>query len=102
VSEFNPRSNDAMFAKILGRLDSQDKKMCERLEAQDKFVEVRHLANAHTLDSILIQTKATNGRVTKLEKIEERRAIRWQLAVKVGAGVSTIAGAIWAVVSVFL
>jgi len=42
---FNPKSNDAVFATILARLESQDKSLAKILE----------------------QTTLTNGRVTKLE-----------------------------------
>ncbi len=46
VSGFNPNSHDAMFAKILTRMDAQDQK----------------------LDAILEQATCTNGRVGHLER----------------------------------
>lgn len=100
--DFNPNSVDAQFARLIAGLDAQDTKMAELLKAQDKFVEVRHRANARVLDEILIQAKSTNGRVTKLEASETSRAIRWRYTVAIGGALSTIAGAIWAVISAFL
>lgn len=45
-SDFNPQSTDAMFAKIMARLESQDRVLFEIRE----------------------QTMKTNGRVTDLER----------------------------------
>jgi hypothetical protein len=55
--DFNDKSPDAMFAKILTHLDAQD-------DENDR----RHQENKTTLESILKEGKLTNGRVTKLEK----------------------------------
>jgi hypothetical protein len=55
--DFNPFSHDAQFAKII-----------ERLDKQDRETERHHCENKRTLSAIRDQTTLTNGRVTKLEK----------------------------------
>lgn len=69
---FNPHSNDAMFARILARMDAQDQK----------------------LDAILDQATRTNGRVGHLE--------RWRDEVKAKVAVvsACISGAV--AVSVYI
>lgn len=59
---FNPRSGDAMFARVLERLDQQDRD-AERRERESK----EHLTRIET------QVRVTNGRVTALEN--------WKIAV---------------------
>jgi len=92
MNDFNPKSPDAMFAKILTRLDQQD-----------KDTEKRHQENKATLVEIREQTTLTNGRVTKLEqtaatvdrvkKLEDARIyfVGWV------AGVLGLAGMAWAI-----
>lgn len=54
--EFNPMSTDAMFAKVLARLDEQD-----------RAAEKREHSLRDQLRRIEEQAKLTNGRVTALE-----------------------------------
>ncbi len=52
--DYNPSSTDAMFSRLMARLDGQDK----------------------TLEEILREVRRTNGRVTKLETAKEVTAGR--------------------------
>lgn len=68
---FNPNSHDATFARVLARMDEQDRK----------------------LDSILSHVEKTNGRVTGLELWRE--VVKSNVAV-LSAGISaTVAAAAW-------
>jgi hypothetical protein len=68
--DYNPNSMDAQFAGVLQRLSSQD----------------------NALQKILIQTTATNGRVTI---VEQKLEGRWKYLVGGGAGVSLCAMVLW-------
>ena len=65
---YNENSNDAMFSKLLSRL-----------EAQDKMTKIHFQHVTEQLEVIATQTKLTNGRVTKLE--QWRDAINTKVAV---------------------
>jgi uncharacterized protein YlxW (UPF0749 family) len=88
---FNPLSVDAMFSRILERLDSQEKDQ-----------EKRHTENVTELREIRAQTTATNGRVTKLEKtaatVDQVKKLEDQRNTFTGyiAAITTIAGIAWA------
>ena len=73
AGDFNPNSIDAQLARILVRLENQDT----------------------TLGEILTQTKATNGRVTKLEG--DRKYL-----LGLSAGVAGAIATVWQVVTAFL
>lgn len=76
MSNFNPDSPDATFARIIARLDEQDR-MAAMRDAN---------ANAK-LDRIEGQVLKTNGRVSVIET--------WKTAINARIGVySTLAGAI--------
>ncbi len=69
---FNPNSHDATFARVLARMDEQDRK----------------------LDSILSHVQKTNGRVTALELWRE--VLKAKVAV-ISAGISAlVAFSVWA------
>jgi hypothetical protein len=69
---FNPNSHDATFARVLARMDEQDRK----------------------LDSILSHVERTNGRVTALELWRE--VLKAKVAV-ISAGISAfVAFSAWA------
>lgn len=65
---FNPNSHDATFARVLARMDEQDRK----------------------LDSILAHVEKTNGRVTGLEVWREVLKARVGL---ISAGISAVVAA---------
>jgi hypothetical protein len=92
---FNPNSIDAQLAVVITRLNAQD-------ESQAKA----HRENTSVLDAILTQTKATNGRVTKLEikvsGIESKAESRWRHIAGVTAGISGTVFVVWEVVKVAL
>jgi hypothetical protein len=75
--DFNDKSPDAMFAKILAHLD-----------AQDEQTDQRHEENKTTLESILTEAKRTNGRVTKLEK-------KWIYVAGLVIGGWFVIGVVW-------
>jgi hypothetical protein len=78
VADFNPFSLDAQVATVIEKLKHQDRKSAEM-----------HAQNTKVLGEILIQAKATNGRVTKLE-------MQWRYVMGCAAGISLIIGAVWA------
>lgn len=75
--EFNPMSSDAMFAKVLARLDEQD-----------RAAEKREALLRDQLGRIELQAKLTNGRVSRLE--QERWVQRGAVAV-----ISIVATTLW-------
>jgi hypothetical protein len=81
VADFNPFSSDAQFAKII-----------ERLDRQDRETERHHCENKKTLSAIREQTTLTNGRVTKLEK-------KWIYAAGLVVGGWFVIGVVWAVIT---
>lgn len=66
---YDPNSADAMFARILERNDSQDRK----------------------LDQILSQVKQTNGRVTLLERWRDILTAKVAVIAGIGSIVTTAA-----------
>lgn len=79
---FNPNSTDAMFARILARLEEQDR---TKVTTDAQFLAV--------LNEIRAEAKITNGRVTGLE--DWRTATKAKLAV-VSASVSAVVAAfVW-------
>lgn len=64
---YDPHSNDAMFSRVMQRLDSQDR----------------------TLNEILAEVKKTNGRVSSLET--DREVMRSKTSM-IAAGVSAVVG----------
>jgi len=79
MSHFDENSSDAMFSRIL-----------ERLDGQDRAAEARDKAANEKLDRIERQALKTNGRVTLLES--------WQTDVK--ARVAVVAGSVSVVIAV--
>ncbi len=75
---FDPHSTDAMFAKVLARLDEQDR-TASKTNADFLLV----------LSEIRTEAKKTNGRVTGLERW--RDVITAKVAV-IAAGASLIGG----------
>jgi hypothetical protein len=79
AGDFNPFSTDAQFAKII-----------ERLDRQDRETERHHSENKKTLSAIRDQTTITNGRVTKLEK-------KWIYVAGLIIGGWFVIGVVWVV-----
>ena len=68
---YDPNSNDAMFSRLMNRLDSQDE----------------------TLKQILAEVKRTNGRVTRLET--DKAVGKGQMAVISVVVTGTLGAASW-------
>lgn len=88
AQDFNPNSVDATIATVLERLDSQD-------EARSQ----QHEENKKVLGEILVQAKATNGRVTQSEKdiaaIREEFRGKWKEAFAWIGGACFVAMIVW-------
>lgn len=85
--DYNPASTDAMFSKILARL-----------EEQDRAAERREREITQRLDEICEQTTLTNGRVTKLELAHKHyRGVMFGIA----SAVSIVWALITAIISQF-
>ena len=84
MSEYNPQSSDATFARTIERLDAQDREAARR---------EKELKEA--LAAILAQTTKTNWRVSVLEN--------WRTEVTArGAVVGGLSGAVVAIVGIIL
>ena len=57
MSQFNEHSTDAMFARVLARLDEQDR---GRIHSNAEFLVI--------LTEIRTEARRTNGRITALER----------------------------------
>jgi hypothetical protein len=77
-NDFNPHSVDATIATVITRLDAQDEARASQ-----------HEENKEVLDAILVQAKATNGRVTKLE-------MKWLYVAGLVVGGWFVLGLAWA------
>lgn len=77
---FNPNSTDAMFARVLSRLDEQDR-TAEKTNADFLLV----------LSEIRTEAQKTNGRVTALEKFKDMITAKAAVISFIGAGVFTVA-----------
>lgn len=78
---YNPRSPDAMFSRILERLDQQDRK---KEDTDAKFLLV--------LNRIEGEAKKTNGRVTALERWKDVVTAKVALIATVVSGSVGVAG----------
>jgi hypothetical protein len=87
---FDPNSLTAMVATIMERLKQQDEGTRKLALGLNEAIDVRHKENTRILDSIFVQTKLTNGRVTKLED-------KWKYVVAWAAGASFVCMILWTV-----
>jgi hypothetical protein len=102
MDTFDPNSPAAMFATILARLKNQDKEMVRVAAEVAETVREKHAENSKVLDSILVQTKLTNGRVIILEGDVHELKGKWRTALKLLTGVFAVAGFIWGIIAHFL
>ena len=77
---FNPNSTDAMFARVLSRLDEQDR-TAEKTNADFLLV----------LSEIRTEAQKTNGRVTALERFKDMITAKAAVVAFIGAGVFSAA-----------
>lgn len=81
MPEFNPHSSDATFARIIERLDAQDREALRR-EIETKERDAK----------ILEQTTKTNGRVTVLETWRTEVTTRGAVLGGLAGGVVAVLG----------
>jgi hypothetical protein len=91
MESFDPNSPAAMFATILARLKNQDREMIRVAREVAETVEAKHSENSTVLESILVQTKLTNGRVIILEGDVKELQGKWKYALGWIAGAVAVA-----------